>query len=235
MALNYATSKNFALRMLTGKNPGHEIGTGFASLGEDVDKLLLGIVVQKGSTEGVNGSAYVMVTEPGTLTLPAPTINARIAAYCTEAAKEVTVNASTHGGTIYGDFIHAAATIKLLPWQHVILQADGTANWLIVAGEPQREHQYTAVSKVAAAVKTYESGEYSASRETLVSVKVVGVGTENFPVIEVGGVNVSGTLSMSVAGTEANLAVVVPPGEKLKVNNGDGANTVNVWVSTLSR
>jgi hypothetical protein len=40
MPLNFLLSKRYGIRLLTGANPGHEIGTGFADAGEDIDKLV---------------------------------------------------------------------------------------------------------------------------------------------------------------------------------------------------
>lgn len=93
---------------------------------------------------------------------------------------------------------------------------------------------YTVSTKVATATKAYESGEFSATELVAVVVKVVGVGTENFPLVEVGGVNISGSLSMPVAGDEATFTVLVPAGKKIKVNNAAGLNTVNVWTSVVT-
>jgi hypothetical protein len=195
-------------------------------------KAVSGLTVKESkiSMTAASGELVLMVTTGTVVTLPAPNVNRVVAVF---AGTGATITVKAVGASIIGDFENAVA-ITLRSQQHVTLQAEGN-NWLIIAGEPELEGIYAPVSKVATAVKTYESGEYSTSRNTLVNVKVVGVGTENFPVVEVGGVNISGTLSMSVAGSEANLSVIVPPGKKLKVNNGAGANTVNVWTSTLSR
>jgi hypothetical protein len=60
MPLNFLETAHYKLRCLTGKNPGHEIGTGFADLGEDVDKVLFEKV---GLTSASKYSAPKSITE----------------------------------------------------------------------------------------------------------------------------------------------------------------------------
>jgi hypothetical protein len=103
----------------------------------------LTLVQHKGNIEVKGGELAEMIEESATVTLPAPVLNRTVGVFGGGVA--VTLTSVEKGGKIYGDFLSATGvtSIKLAPFQHVILQSEGT-NWLIISGEPKREETYGA-------------------------------------------------------------------------------------------
>lgn len=219
MALNYKETKSFLLRCLTGKNPGHEIGTGFAALGEDIDALLAKRLLRfaEKSTTFKAASGYIYKTT-ATLTvgLPAePEVDAIVGVFC--CAGETTVEAGgfihdAEEGFIFGDFITGSAAIRLLANQHVVLKSDGK-NWYIVSGEPKRASKWSGLT-VRASETEYEP---SATREVEVSIRLFYANTGSIELL-VGGAEIA-TFS-NVSSSEngyVSYSFRCSPGEKWKV------------------
>ena len=113
------------------------------------------------------------------------------------------------GANIYGDFINSAATITLLPLQHVRLRGDGT-NYIIVAGEPKRESKY--VEKNYTKAEAEAGIEFNASRSALVFLSA----SDN---LRIGGEPIGG------AGGEA-ITIEVPPGQKITLTTSVTADSI---------
>lgn len=124
MPLNFALSKRFGLRSLTGNNPGHDIGVGFEDLGADLDNinqahqdfLQAGAV---GSTDwsftaNINSGTGVIGSEAatgGTAWLPDPVLSGALMRTVTSSA----VLHLTPGGFLPGTGKYAACLIELSP------------------------------------------------------------------------------------------------------------------------
>lgn len=169
MPLNYAESVRHKLRALTGKNPGHEIGTGFLALAEDVDKYLLAIV-SSSSEHTLTLGEMALMTATANLKLPSPTTSVICGAICKEGTTAILAEG---GAKIFGDFLAEAgvAEVKLAKNQHVIFLADGS-NWRIIAGEPKREQTYTEKTYTVAEAKAGITP--SATRPATVNVSMQG-------------------------------------------------------------
>ena len=134
MPLNFLESAHYKLRALTGKNPGHEIGTGFADLAEDIDKLLwerLLNLSEKGASGATTSGQLVKCTGAITVTAPAAALNAVFGVHANGHA--VTVKGAS-AAKIYGGAAEGQTEIQLLGYQYVV-KSDGT-NWFIIAGQP---------------------------------------------------------------------------------------------------
>ena len=173
-----------------------------------------GIATSAASGELIKATASIAVT------LPAAAVNATVGVLANNHEVEIKGGA----GVIYGDFITGSSTIKLVGYQHVILQSDGT-NWFILGGEPKREQVYGAEEARTSNVE-YEP---SATRPTTVAYSMKpGEGVEWLEArIWVGGL-VLWSDARSMAGL--NLGGIggsfyVPAGVKYKIKgekNGGG-------------
>lgn len=159
-----------------------------------------------------------------TVTLPAPTVNRAITVFCDPAATSVKV--TTSSGSIYGLFVEGVATVTLTANQSCTFFATG-GNWFIIGGEPKREQTYSARTKVATNVSTYEV-EPSATRDAMLAVTLFkNTSTTTLSAIKVGGVN----LYESVLVTELYLSLRIPAGQKFRLDASLG--TADVYTSTL--
>jgi len=89
MPAEYNKSKNFLLRMLTGKSSVHEIGTGFQSLGEDVDKTLTEMGEKSVDSRALikTGNAYSALAAHAESTPVSPSATRTAIVYVTFVAK----------------------------------------------------------------------------------------------------------------------------------------------------
>jgi hypothetical protein len=110
-------------------------------------------IVEHAASVVASSGERVKATTAITVTTPAAVKDATFGVLANGHA--VTVKAAS--GDIFGDFIEGAAEIKLVGYQHVTLQSDGT-NWYIVAGEPKRESSWTGS-------KSYSKAEVEAGVE----------------------------------------------------------------------
>jgi hypothetical protein len=179
----------------------------------------LGIFSYASNVEAKSGE-LLRVTATATVILPAPTLNALVGVICTGGETTIETRISS-GAHIFGDFTINSVSIKLLQYQHVILQSDGT-NWYITAGEPKQEQKYSAQTEHLATNAGYEV-EPSTSRPALVTVTPVGVGEL---IYSVGGV----VVAKNPAETKVPFQLRVPAATKLKIEAS--VNTI-VKTSTL--
>lgn len=113
MPLNFLETVHYKLRALTGANPVHDIGVGFADLAEDVDKALYeGNKVAAG--QGYQVQTYTKAEAEAGIKPSA----ARSAFVSLSASEESTANASV---TIEGD-------------QVAVLNKKGSASFVVAAG-----------------------------------------------------------------------------------------------------
>ena len=153
-----------------------------------------------------------------TVTLPSvPEANAMIGVVAYNHSVEVTAGSNK----IYGDFVEGATKVKLVGYQHLLLQSDGT-NWFIVAGEPKREQGYTThtYSKAEA-----EAGvEPSATRPSIVNVGIAGSTTKSYleAALAVGGVEVANwhLPEGTSYGPSVTMPLFLEPGEKWALKSG---------------
>jgi hypothetical protein len=168
----YDLSARLKLRLLRGISEAKDIDAGIHALGEDLDAALaLGSLLQvpHAANFAAKTGELAIVTATATATLPAAANNAIVGVFSGPGA--TTTVTAAGGAKIYGDFISAAASITLLPNQHVILQSDG-GTWYIIAGEPKRETFYATITKTQAQA---EAGfELSATRPVLVTTTTSG-------------------------------------------------------------
>ncbi|HTQ67258.1 MAG TPA: hypothetical protein VMI13_01060 [Solirubrobacteraceae bacterium] len=171
-----------------------------------IDKILTEhvLIVKKYAGSGTLASGELAVQEKTgeTFTLPAVgTANQVIGIFSTVAETKVTA-----GANIIGD-LTAGANIKLNKNQHVVVQSNAT-NWMIVAGEPQREQTYLG-TKVFTKAEA-ETGEIvSTERPVLV---VYTSTTAASATIEVG------LEQVATVENKGCLSFFVPPGLRWKSN-----------------
>jgi hypothetical protein len=195
----------------------------------------LSVVSHAVSVTAASGELALMTKTGTTLELPAPTLNANVGVYYAETAGSITVKASS--GAIAGDFIASATSVKLLPNQHVLLTADGSA-WRIMAGEPKREAAYEAKTITLAEA---EAGVIpSATRSALVTLSAKRVGTGGYVTLAptVGGTGVG--LSSCYVGAEAiapqaSLTFETLPGETWKATMAVSSGSATLNVATRLR
>lgn len=163
----------------------------------------------------------VEMTLPSTVNLPkAAAANTTIGVFA--AASPIVVK-TTSGEHIWGDFLGEVATsCKLLLFQHIIVQYDGT-RWLIVAGQPTNENVYGAQTSRAFGTE-YEP---SANRPTFVTVvsEKVGAGAPKLVLfIKIGGVltHQQSILNNAEEGDYVCLSFICPPKVKWKAEQGAG-------------
>lgn len=130
MPLNYAESIRHKLRALTGKNPGHEIGTGFLTLAEDIDKYLLGTVTRGTNVIATSGELVKATAE---ITVKTPTASLDVVFGVLANGHAVAVEATS--GVIYGYSTAGVAEALVIGHQYMVLQSDGT-NWYLIGGLP---------------------------------------------------------------------------------------------------
>lgn len=137
-------------------------------------------LVEYGANVTARSGELLKMTATATITLPTPSLNAIVGIVC--ASGESTIKTAS-GNIIFGDFINAAATIKLLANQHVVMQSDGT-NWYIIAGTPRNENVYSALTVRA------EAAEFEANptRDVFVSLDVFIAATKGTCEVLVDGV-----------------------------------------------
>jgi hypothetical protein len=197
-----------------------------------LEKRVLSVVSHSTSVTAEPGEVCLM-TASATVGLAFAPLNYIVGAICAEGT--TTVKTEGGGAKIFGDFLAEAGVteVKLTKGQHCIFLADGS-NWHIIAGEPKREQLYTALTKVFNMVgpEAYEH-EYSPTRPTWVRVKLKSsAGTENAVTVEVGGI-VTDELGIA-ASTAVLFPILVPAGQKLKIENGSAGN-VEVLTATLQQ
>ena len=163
------------------------------------------IVGHGSNTAALSGE---LVEATGAITVTSPTAEAGAIFGVLANNHAVTVKPAT--GKIYGDFIEAASEIKLVGYQHVILQSDGT-NWFIVAGEPKREQKY--VTKIFTKAEAEAGVEPSATRMAFVILAPTSE-SEIF---------VGGELITLNSG-KIPWPLLVPPGQKWKTTHETVAN-----------
>jgi hypothetical protein len=114
-----------------------EGATKITELAKKLDTLLwerlLNLSEHNASFSATTGQ-LVKCTAAITVTSPAAASNAVFGVLANGHA----VTIKTASGKIYGDFIEGAEEVKLVGYQYLILQSDGT-NWFIIAGAPKRE------------------------------------------------------------------------------------------------
>lgn len=177
------------------------------------------------TSEPVSGQISEIGT--GTVTLPVPKISSVVGAFNNSGSNEVTVSSVTHGGGIYGDFTAAATSIKLLPYQHVLLAADGSS-WLIIAGEPKR----TATWEEKGALNWGTEYTPSTTRPVLVAINfnVHNGGTGE---LQVGGVKVQEYNSAVGGYSYESSTFEVNPGQKWKLISLSGEHSANIFTAYL--
>ncbi len=186
------------------------------------DALPLLLVAHSANVEAKAGE-LVKATGAITVTSPAAADNAVFGVLANGHA--VTVKAAA--GDIYGDFEEGVTEVKLVGYQHVILQSDGTS-WFIIAGEPKRENLNTAKAVIAEATPS----KASAARPAFATVSFnagEGEGLE----IKVGGVAIGSTGSVGVKGTGVYaISFLLNPGEEWEwVKSGFSEKPGGVQVS----
>ena len=203
----YSTEGRLGLRKLKGSSSGRQIGTGFQSLGFDIEALSswLVFVTHSGSVTAEAGELLKM-TATGTVTLPAASFKGCIGVIC---AGGVTTVKPPITEKIFGDFVNEAAEIKLLLNQHVILQSNGT-NWFIIAGEPKREQAYSELVGRAEATPFTPSS----TRPTFVALTAFRNEAEWSVFVKVGGItigNMKGGEGTEIPAT-IPFSFICPPG-----------------------
>jgi hypothetical protein len=168
------------------------------------------------------GELVEAASGPYTITLPAPAVGAVVGVFC-NSASPITV-AGAGGAKIYGDFVNAASSIVLTTYQHVTLQGNGSA-WFIVAGEPKKESVSGALT--ARAVNT--EYEPSATRPTEVIVSWSGLNPAKPTSLFVGGVQ----RAKETAAVEGSYTFTCLPGEKWQMKASSGSATYESSYRTL--
>lgn len=198
----------------------------------------LSIVVHEASAEVKAGELFTC-SKGLTATMPKAALNvpAGVWNYSAEAVK---VKCAA-GDNFLGDFLGVGGghgEITLLPGQHITVLGDATKAWLITGGEPEREASYSAMAKVLTEGTEYEH-EYSAYRETLVNIKSWAVGASVGLQIKVNGIIVVKNTTLHPPGAEEGESLfgplLVPAGQKLRIERASGAGTLDVETSALSR
>jgi hypothetical protein len=134
MPEEYYESTHFKLPALTGKNPIHDIGTGFKKLAEKADEVLFSgeaarlRVVEHGTSFAAAAGELVKCTAPITITTPS-TLNAA----CGVLANGHEVKVKPASGNILGASAAGKMELTLSGYQGVLLEADGTNTYVIAA------------------------------------------------------------------------------------------------------
>jgi hypothetical protein len=224
----YNTEGPVGLRKLTGTSSGRQIGTGFQSLGRDVERHLQGVVSSIFSVTAEPGQMLLM---EGTVTVTLPLTGEKsdlIGVFC--KAGVTTIHASGTSHISGAGFVNEATSIKLLANQSVLLQRAGPgegALWLIVAGEPTRETPYA--TRVERVVGT--EYEPSSTRETFVLAELTCI-TSCEMRLHVGSVNLP-EIKLTAAEQRNSISFFVPAGVKWKFEALTG--TATLWSTYLPR
>jgi hypothetical protein len=141
------------------------------------------------SFEAKSGELCELNGEGITATLPAATAN-RLIGFYQGVGGTTTINASSKGFKIYGDFVKEANSVGLTQHQHLWLFATG-GRWVIVAGECKREQAYGALTGRAVGTE-YEP---SITRETEVMLSWTGLNPAKGMILEIGGIPVTRTIT----------------------------------------
>jgi hypothetical protein len=150
------------------------------------------------SFEAKSGELCELNGEGITATLPAATAN-RLIGFYQGVGGITTINASSKGFKIYGDFVKEANSVGLTQHQHLWLFATG-GRWVIVAGECKREQKYEAIQSPTKA--ECEAGiEISKTRQVLIQTTAVE--------IEIDGIK-------TLTGT----CLLMNPGQKIRTPSG---------------
>ena len=171
-------------------------------------------IAEHGSSFTAASGELVKCTAGITVTLPSPTANATVGVLANNYSSEITAGSAK----IYGDFVEGATKVKLVGYQHLLLQSDGT-NWFIIAGEPKREATYAV--RVTHTKAAMEAGWVpSATRDAFVLFCTA------LPESEIGGeeidVEESGLLKKEI---KPGMALLIPAGQAIK---GTSALTAQV-------
>ena len=174
--------------------------------------------------------AFVELSGAATATLPAPAKGIRVGVFA-GVGSTITVNASTNGGKIYGDFVSAANNVTLLALQHIELIGTGTT-WVIVAGEPKREQAPTHNALKAKNTKYTPN----ATRPTLVIVTVV-LGANSGGALYCGPSGSLESIASVHSGTgttfEIPITFICQAGHEWEFQSGEGTSILYASYTTL--
>ena len=179
-----------------------------------------------GAVSAESGYLYVM-TATGTVTLPAVSAGVQVAVFAYSG--EVTIK--TTSAKIYGDFLTTPPEeIKLLTYQHVTLQSDGT-RWLIIAGEPKREQTY---SSTAAEQETASASFVSLGDEVTVTLPENGLVAIAYQATWQESVAEAGRAAIFLGANQLKVAMgqLVDKPENLEAKNNNGS--ANQWIPLYS-
>jgi hypothetical protein len=152
--------------MLKGESKVHDIGTGFQSLGEDIDavltKYLLRVVEHTASAEAKSGELF-MANGEAESTVTAPVAWATDVTWGVWNHTNFPVKVKSTVGIFNGDFVNTKTEITLAPLQHVIFTGGAGVEklWLLIDGEPRLETKFAALATYAESAFTVGGGKVS--------------------------------------------------------------------------
>ncbi len=210
----------------------------FEELAKTVDTALahstLLWAAQAGSGTAKSGQLLQM-TAPGTVSLPAPAVNAIVGVFCSEVASPSKVSSVAGGGVIAWTG-GTGQTLTLLTKQFVLLQGNGT-DWLLIAGAPKLEQSYVYQGYTQA--EAVAGAEPSAVRPAAVTLSISPKIEWVSLFVEVNGVIVATMETRATTPSVIPIAIpFVPAGQKwrIKVLNGSlvaGAGAVQTATCLL--